>query len=120
MNDRWVIVGATAEQVREQFRPGVNTQSGTSYTLVASDENKIILCTNAAAVTVTVPNDTDASLPIGFITHVHQKGAGQVTLAAGSGVTLLYSSSSKTRARYSSVSVIKIGANEYSVVGDTE
>jgi len=115
---RWVIIGATGQQVSEQFRTGINTQTGTSYTLLATDENKLVLCSNASAISVTVPSDSSATIPIGYITHVHQEGAGQVTLVPDTGVTLLYATSLKTRTRYSSLSVMKTASNTFQVVGD--
>lgn len=63
----------------------VNAQTGTTYTLVASDAvSKIVTLNNAAAVTVTVPSGTFAQ---GHHVPVLNKGAGTVTLV-GSGVTL--------------------------------
>lgn len=115
---RWSLVGTTAEQINEQFRPGINNQSGTTYTLLSSDESKIILCDNAASISVTIPSNTTAPLPIGFISHIHQENAGQVTLVPDTGVTLLYATSLKTRARYSSLSVMKTATNTFKVIGD--
>ena len=62
---------------------GINTQTGTTYTLVAGDNGKIVTLNNAAAITLTVP----ASLAVGFSCMLIQLGAGQVTVAA-SGTTL--------------------------------
>ena len=62
----------------------LNTQTGTSYTLQASDSGKVVELNNASAITVTVPN----SLPAGFNCILAQIGAGQVTVQAGSGATL--------------------------------
>jgi len=65
------------------YRGHVNAQTGTTYTLQASDSGKIVECTNASAITVTLPN----SLPVGFCCTVVQCGAGAVTLAPASGAT---------------------------------
>lgn len=62
----------------------VNAQTGTTYTLVASDELKLITFNNAAPVAVTVPSGLGA----GFSCTIAQLGAGTVTLVAGSGVTV--------------------------------
>lgn len=63
---------------------GVNAQTGTTYTVVAADNNKIITFANAALITVTLPN----SLPAGFACAWVQYGAGQVKFEAASGATL--------------------------------
>jgi len=117
-NDRWVLIGATAAQTLSDFRPGINAQVGTTYTVTASDEGKIVTCTNASAITVTLPSDSDEDLPIGFITHIHQEGAGQVTVAPAAGVTLRTALSLSTRVQYSSLSCIKIASDLYKVIGD--
>lgn len=62
----------------------VNTQSGTTYTLAATDCGKTILFTNASAVTVTTLN----SLTPGCSIAIEQGAAGQITVANGSGATL--------------------------------
>ena len=66
------------------YRGHLNAQTGTTYTLQASDSGKIVECTNGAAITLTLPN----SLPVGFCCTVAQGGAGAVTFSAASGATL--------------------------------
>jgi hypothetical protein len=61
----------------------VTTQGGTIYTLAATDCGTTIVFTNIAAITVTTLN----SLPAGCAVALEQGGAGQVTIAAGSGTT---------------------------------
>lgn len=63
----------------------LNAQTGTTYTLVSTDCDKIITFNNASAITVTIPNST---LTAGCLVHWKQKGVGQITFTAGSGVTL--------------------------------
>ncbi len=65
------------------FGANINTQTGTTYTLTASDNGKIITLNNASAITLTVPS----TLFAGFNCMIVQLGAGQITLAA-SGVTI--------------------------------
>ena len=118
-NDRWQVVGATGNQVATVNRTSVTTQSGTAYTLTLGDENSMILFTNAAAVTCTVPNDTTAGdIPAGYIVHLNQSGAGALTVAAGAGVTLQYAYTLTARAQYSSLSAMKTAANTWLIVGD--
>lgn len=59
----------------------LNTQTGTTYTLQASDNGKVVELGNAAAITLTLPN----SLAIGFNCLIRQTGAGQVTVTPASG-----------------------------------
>jgi hypothetical protein len=62
----------------------VTTQSGASYTLAATDCGTTILFTNAAAATVTTPNN----LPVGCAVAIEQSGTGQVAVSAGPSATV--------------------------------
>lgn len=61
----------------------VSTQSGTVYTLAASDCGTTILFGSSTTVTVTTLN----SLPAGCAIAIEQGGAGQIVIAAGAGTT---------------------------------
>ena len=66
------------------FKSMVATESGSSYSLQATDGGKVLETTNAGAVALTLP----ASFPKGFTVTVVQMGAGQVTFAPASGASL--------------------------------
>lgn len=89
-SERLVIttgVYATVEEVATFANaPAINSQTGTSYTAVLADE--VIEMTNASANTFTVPPNSDVPYPIGKTLEVWQGGAGQTTIAGGSGVTI--------------------------------
>lgn len=95
----------------------LNNQTGTSYTLTLGDAGKLITLSNASAITVTVPVNASVAFAIGTRIDIVQWGLGQVTVA-GAGVTFRSTPTLKTRARYSALSLIKIGSNEWLVVGD--
>jgi hypothetical protein len=77
--------GALTDALRADLLYSItNDQTGTSYTLVASDTCKVVTLSNAAAIALTLPN----SLPVGFNCTVYQKGAGQVTFTAASQATI--------------------------------
>lgn len=97
----------------------VNAQTGTTYTLVAGDAGKLVTLSNASAVTLTVPQDSDATIAVGTYIDLYQLGAGQVTVAAGSGATLRVGGlTAKARAQYSSLGVQKVSANTWRLFGD--
>lgn len=85
----YTVAGLSVDQTwtgTQTFGPVVgtiNTQSGTTYTLAASDCGKTILFTSGSAITLTTLN----SLSAGCAIAVEQGGAGQVTIANGSGAT---------------------------------
>ena len=96
-----------------------NAQTGTTYTLVAGDTGKLVTASNASAITVTVPPSVYSA---GEQIHIQQIGAGQVTFAQGSGVTITSTgataSAPKLRAQYSAATVICTASNTFTIVGD--
>ncbi len=96
---------------------GFNAQSA-SYTIVLSDKDKLVEVTNASATTVTVPTDAAANFPVGSTVLVVQVGAGQITISPDSGVTLNYTPGNKTRAQWSTASLIKRASNVWLLSGD--
>jgi len=96
-----------------------NAQTGTSYTLVASDSSKLVTASNAAAITITIP---PAIFTAGEQINLQQIGAGQVTFAAGVGVTITStgatSAAPKLRAQFSACTIICTAANTFTIVGD--
>lgn len=66
----------------------INHQTGTSYTLALSDAAGIVKCDNASPFTLTVPPASSVAFPNGSTVIVKQHGAGTVTVAEGSGVTV--------------------------------
>lgn len=97
----------------------INAQTGTTYTLVSTDAGKLVTLSNASAITLTVPRDSAATIPVGSYVELVQLGAGQVTVAAGSGATLRVGGlTAKARAQYSSFGVQKIAADTWRLYGD--
>lgn len=94
---------------------GVNAQTGTTYTLAATDNGAVVTLNNASSITVTVPS----GLGKGFSCICIQIGAGQVTFSAGSGATLNAANGLKTANQHSAVSLISYVANTFNVAGDT-
>lgn len=96
-----------------------NAQTGTTYSLVASDQDKLVTLSNASAITLTVPPSVFSA---GQLVNIQQIGAGQVTLAAGSGVTITStgatSAAPKLRTQYSAATVVCTAANTFTVIGD--
>jgi hypothetical protein len=96
-----------------------NAQTGTTYTLVASDSSKLVTASNAAAIVVTIP---PSIFTAGEQINVQQIGAGQVTFAAGVGVTITStgatSAAPKLTAQYSACTVICTASNTFTVIGD--
>ena len=84
-----------------------NAQTGTTYTLVAADSGKLVSLSNAAGITLTLPISVFAA---GEQINIIAIGAGQVTLAAASGATIVSTgataSAPKLRVQYSAATII--------------
>jgi len=96
-----------------------NAQTGTTYTLVLTDAGKIVTCSNASAITLTVPPNSSVAFPTNSRIDLLQYGVGQVTIAAGSGVTI-YSSGSKLKltGQYSGATLWKKASDTWVLIGD--
>jgi len=116
--------GGTSGTVTLSFDYSVGNQSvesaqTASYTLVIGDAGKLVTMSNASANNLTVPPNSSVAFPTGTRIDVIQKGAGQTTIVAGSGVTLNSKGSAlKLTGQYSGCSLIKYATNSWFVVGD--
>jgi hypothetical protein len=96
----------------------INAQSGTTYTLALTDAGNACEFTNASAVTVTVPPNSSVAFPVGTQIDVMAGGAGKVTFAQGSGVTIKSVSSFKSlSAQEAGGTLIQMSANVWRLMG---
>jgi hypothetical protein len=96
-----------------------NAQTGTTYTLVAGDLNKLVTLSNASAITLTVPNGIFTT---GQQINIQQIGAGQVSIVSD-GTSVLTSTGAtstapKLRAQYSAATIVCTSSNNFTVIGD--
>ena len=96
-----------------------NAQTGTTYTLVASDSAKLVTTSNASAVTVTIPPSVFTT---GNQINVQSIGVGLTSFVAGAGVTITSTGATAAapilRARYSACTIICTASNAFTVIGD--
>lgn len=100
----------------------LNAQTGTTYTLVLTDNGRLVTLSNASAIAVTVPLNSSVAYATGAIVNIQQIGAGAVTIQGASGVTITSTGATATapvtRAQYSAASIIKTGTDSWTVIGD--
>lgn len=95
------------------------TQSGTTYILALADAGTAVEFTSASTVTVTVPPNSSIAFPVGTVIELAQFGAGVLTVAAGSGVTIRSANNLlSARTQYSTLSLRKRATNEWVLAGD--
>lgn len=89
-----------------------------NYTIIITDAGKMLKLTKATGFTLTIPTNAAEAFGVGQRVDIIQYGVGQVTVAADTGVTLRATPTSKLRTQYSTASLIKLGTNEWVLVGD--
>jgi hypothetical protein len=109
---------AVAWAARAPVRRTLNAQTGTTYTPVVGDENLMVTLSNAAAITVTLPQNSTAAFPVGAEVDFLWLGVGQPTFAAGSGATVNATPGLKLRAQYSAATAKKVATNDWVILGD--
>ena len=99
------------------FDASINDQTGTTYTVAASDNGKVVVLDNASAVTVTVPSGLGAGFNCSFV----QKGAGQVSFDNNSGATTINNRQSHTKinGQYGVASIVAYASDFFVLAGDT-
>ena len=113
---------ATSTLTSPKVNLGINTQTGTTYTTVLDDNGKLVTLSNASAITLTIPPNSSVAYPVGAQLNLAQLGAGQVTFAHGSGVTIVSTgattSAPKLRAQYSTATAVQTSTDNWLVMGD--
>ena len=92
----------------------LNPQTGTTYTLVSSDLNKLVTLSNSSAITLTIPS---ATFTTGQAINIQQIGAGQVTVQ-GDGTSTFTGTGTKLRTQYSAATIVCTGTNTFTLIGD--
>jgi hypothetical protein len=96
-----------------------NAQTGTTYTLVAGDLNKLVTLSNASTITLTVPNGVFTT---GQQINIQQLGAGTVQIRSDGTSVLTSTGSTSTapnlRAQFSAATIICTSSNNFTVIGD--
>jgi hypothetical protein len=95
------------------------TQKTADYTLSAlSERDSMIEMNSASATTLTVAPSSSVNYPVGTSIDILRVGAGAVTVAAGSGVTINATPGLKLRAQWSSATLVKRATDTWVLLGD--
>jgi len=98
----------------EDFDASINDKTD-DYTLLASDNGKVVVMNKSSAVTVTVPSGLGAGFNCSFV----QKGAGQVSFSASSTTINNRQSHTKINAQYGVASLLAYADDTFVLAGDT-
>lgn len=92
-----------------------------AYTLALTDSGKILRVNSSSNLSVTVPPNGTVAFATGTQIGIIRNGTGTVTIAAGSGVTIRsVDSKLKIKGQYASAALLKIGTDEWVLVGSLE
>jgi hypothetical protein len=106
---------------------GAQGPSGTSYdvttltgstTLSSSHTTKYLVCNSASAMNLTVPASASYDTYAEFV--IEQRGAGQVTVVADTGVTIHSTETLKSGAQYAVMGLKRTDTNTYVLTGERE
>jgi hypothetical protein len=98
----------------------VNSQTGTTYTFVVADNQKLVTANNAASQIYTVPTNASQPFPVGAQIDLIQLGTGNVTFSPASVAVTLRSRGGllTVNGQYTGVTLKKIGTNEWVIMGN--
>lgn len=92
----------------------IRTLTGTTYTLLSTDDGKIITSSNSSTQIFTIPT----GLPVGFNCSVIQLGTGVVGFSAAAGVTLnSFAGKTFMAGQHAAVSIIEYATNIVNISG---
>lgn len=115
-------VDVTTNLPAPQLNFAVNTQTGTTYTTVLSDNGKLITQSNASSIVTTIPPNSSVDYSVGSQITFARYGAGSLTIQGGAGVTIVSTGATAAtpvlRAQYSTCTAIQTTNNNWLVVGD--
>ena len=97
----------------------LNAQTGTTYTAVLTDADKIITLNNAAAIAMTIPANASVAYPIGTKLNFLQLGAGSVTIGITTD-TLSYDSAltAVLNGQYAVATAVKVTSTSWVLFGN--
>ena len=113
----------TAATVNSLVTFTINTQTGTTYTAVSTDQYQVLVTmNNASANAFKIPTNASVAFPTGTAITVLNLGAGTCTISAiTSGTTTVVSagatSASPTLAQYKSAVCLKTGTDTWVICG---
>ena len=117
-----VLTAANVNSITEGVNDlafGVFNDRTASYTIAITDVAKVVTMNMASSNNLTVPANGTTAFPIGSQILIYQKGAGQTTIVAASGVTIRSEASKlKITGQYGVAGLLKLGTDEWVAFGN--
>lgn len=91
----------------------------TNKTLALTDAGTLQRVNSSSALTITIPSNASVAFPVGAEVEILRYGSGDVTISPGSNVTIRCAETSRRIAKqYGGVSLKKLAANEWLLMGN--
>jgi urease beta subunit len=95
-----------------------NVQTGTNYTLIATDRGKLLEFSNSGAITLTIPTNSAVSFEVGDRVDVLLTSTGSLTIAGASGVSVAAEGGITTiSSQWTRVTLIKRTTDDWVITG---
>lgn len=114
------VIQDNFERIDKRLAPVIATETTTARTLDIDDAWTWIRTTNAAAVTVTVPPQATVAWQLATEIILEQAGAGQITVAAGAGVTINTSETLLSKAQFAVLGLKRVAENQWTLTGERQ
>jgi len=98
----------------------MNNQTGTTYTTVLADSGKMITLSNAASITVTIPQNATVAYPIGTKLNFMQLAAGSVTIQTSDSLAVQADFTAVLNGQYGVGTALKITSTTWVLFGNLE
>ena len=107
---------SAAPQQLATLNAQINAQTGTTYTLQASDNGKVLTFNNASGTALTVPSGLGA----GFNCLIVQLGAGTVTPTSTAATIYQRQSLTQTAGQYAVATLVAVSPDTFVLSGDLQ
>lgn len=115
-----LVIGTDVQAYGVMVPFPVLTESTATRTLALTDAQKYIRTTNSSATTITVPPQASVVWLADTEIIIIQTGTGQVTVAAGSGVTINTPETLKSAKRYATMTLKRVASDVWDLSGNLE
>lgn len=112
---RWALTTDSSTYYPLTFDAGVNAQSGTTYTVVTGDRNKLVTFNNASVIAVTLPQAGSTGFTANWKAKFMNLGAGIVTITPTT--STIDGASSLTLYQNQGIEIFSDGTNYFTVRG---
>lgn len=94
-------------------------QKNANYTLILSDAGRVVEFNSASSLSISIPENSSVPFAAGTTIVVTRRGTGDVTISPAAGVTLRSADGRlKIAKQYAAAACMKIGSNEWLIVGN--